>query len=64
MTGALQVTHPGVTTQGSYVFSVKSDGLGDRPVSFRVTADGGVKAGHDTKLPLFMKNGASNDVVS
>ena len=62
MTGALQVTHPGVTTQGSYVFSVKSDGLGDKPVSFRVTADGGVKAGHDTSHP-FMATSA-NDVVT
>ena len=62
MTGALQVTRPGTTTAGTYVFSVKSDGLGDKPVSFRVTADGGVKAGHDTSHP-FMASSA-NDVVT
>ena len=38
------------------------DGLGDKPVSFRVTADGGVKAGHDTSHP-FMAT-AKNDVVT
>ena len=62
MTGALQVTRPGVTAAGQYVFSVKSDALGDKPVSFRVTADGGVKAGHDTSHP-FMAT-ANNDVVT
>ena len=62
MTGALQVTRPGVTASGQYVFSVKSDALGDKPVSFRVTADGGVKAGHDTSHP-FMATSA-NDVVT
>ena len=43
-------------------FSVKSEGLGDKPVSFRVTADGGVKAGHDTSHPFVATS--KNDVVT
>ena len=63
MTGALQVTRPGITAAGQYVFSAKADGLpSDKSVAFRVTADGGVKAGHDTGTAFIAK--ANNDVVT
>ena len=63
MTGALQVTRPGITAAGQYVFSAKAEGLpSDKSVAFRVTADGGVKAGHDTGTAFMAK--ANNDVVT
>ena len=63
MTGALQVTRPGITAAGQYVFSAKAEGLpSDKSVAFRVTADGGVKAGHDTGTAFIAK--ANNDVVT
>ena len=63
MTGALSCTRPGQTAPGTYIFSVKAEGLEDsRQVAFRVTADGAVKAGHDTGH-AFMAS-ANNDVVT
>ena len=54
------------TTNGSYVFSVRAkayqvDGI-DNPAAFRVTADGSVKAGHNTSHP-FMAT-AANDLIT
>ena len=63
MTGALQVTRPGITAAGQYVLSAKADGLpSDKSVAFRVTADGSVKAGHDTGTAFMAKS--NNDVVT
>ena len=63
MTGALQVTRPGVTTPSAYLFSVQADGLEEgKQVAFRVTAEGKVKAGHDTGH-AFMAS-APNDIVT
>ena len=62
MTGHLKVTHPG-QTGGQYSFSVEAEGLQDgKQVAFRVTADGKVKAGHDTSNPFIAT--ANNDVVT
>ena len=61
--GALSCTRPGSTAAGTYLFSVKAEGLEDgKQVAFRVTADGAVKAGHDTGHPFMAK--AKNDVVT
>ena len=63
MTGALSCTRPGETAGGKYIFSCKAEGLEEgKQVAFRVTADGAVKAGHDTSH-AFMAS-AANDVVS
>ena len=61
MDGHLRVTNPG-KTDGTYLFSVRADGLGDDKVAFRVTADGKVKAGHDTSSPFIASQ--NNDVVT
>ena len=61
--GSLACTRPGQTAAGTYIFSVKASGLEEgKQVAFRVTADGAVKAGHDTGHP-FMAS-AKNDVVT
>ena len=58
----LQVMHP-TATDGKYLFSVKAAGLeSGKQVAFRVTADGKVKAGHDTANPYIAD--AANDVVT
>ena len=63
MTGPLSCTRPGESAPGSYILSVKAEGLEtNKQVAFRVTADGAVKAGHDTGH-AFMAS-ASNDVVT
>lgn len=63
MAGALYVTRPGSTAAGVYVFSVKAEGLEDgKQVAFRVTADGSVKAGHDTSHAF--RATSANDVVT
>ena len=63
MTGHLEVTNPD-RTDGTYLFSVKAEGLPDdgKKVAFRVTADGKVKAGHDTSHAFIAS--ANNDVVT
>ena len=49
MTGALQVTRLYGITAAANTFFCWADGLpSDKSVAFRVTADGSVKAGHDT----------------
>ena len=63
MTGQLEVSRPGEDQAGRYIFSIKAEGLEDgRQVAFRVTADGAVKAGHDTSHPFMAKS--ANDVVT
>ena len=63
MTGALACTRPGETASGKYIFSCKAEGLEEgKQVAFRVTADGAVKAGHDTSHAFMAE--AANDVVS
>ena len=63
LTGALACTRPGATAAGVYVFSVKAEGLeAGKQVAFRVTADGAVKAGHDTSHPFMASS--KNDVVT
>ena len=58
----LQVTHP-TATDGTYLFSVKAPGLeSGQQVAFRVTADGNVKAGHNTANPFIAE--VANDVVT
>ena len=62
MTGHLKVTNPS-KTDGTYLFSVDAEGLdAGKKVAFRVTADGKVKAGHDTTSPFIAT--AANDVVT
>ena len=61
MTGALECARPG--TGNLYLLSCKAEGLPDgKQVAFRVTADGGVKAGHDANSPFLAT--AKNDVVT
>ena len=63
MTGALACTRPGQTAAGTYILSVKAEGLKTgKQVAFRVTADGAVKAGHDTSHPFMASS--KNDVVT
>ena len=63
LTGALSCTRPGSDAAGTYILSVKAEGLEDgKQVAFRVTADGAVKAGHDTSHPFTAT--AKNDVVT
>ena len=62
MDGHLKVTRPD-RQDGTYLFSVEAAGLQDgKQVAFRVTADGKVKAGHDTSNPFIAS--ANNDVVT
>ena len=62
MDGHLKVTNPS-KTDGTYLFSVEAAGLQDgKQVAFRVTADGKVKAGHDTSNAFIAS--ANNDVVT
>ena len=62
MSGHLKVTNPN-KTDGTYLFSVEADGLAyGKKVAFRVTADGKVKAGHDTTHPFIAS--AANDVIT
>ena len=63
LTGQLSCTRPGQTAAGTYIFSVKAEGLEQgKQVAFRVTADGSVKAGHDTGHPFLASS--KNDVVT
>ena len=63
MDGHLKVTNPS-KTDGTYLFSVEAQGLPyqNKKVAFRVTADGKVKAGHDTSNAFIAS--ANNDVVT
>ena len=63
MDGHLKVTNPS-KTDGTYLFSVEAQGLPyqNKKVAFRVTADGKVKAGHDTSNAFIASS--NNDVVT
>ena len=58
--GAMRL-YPNVTGS-EYCFAVYATGLGDNKSAFRITADGKVKAGHDTSSPFLATS--ANDIVT